>query len=65
MVREARDAGTVIVLVTHDMAQARRLADMTLLLHRGRIVEHAPTSRFFDNPRTAEAKAFAAGDILI
>ena len=65
MVREARDAGTVIVLVTHDMAQARRLADTTLLLHRGRIVEHAPTSRFFDHPGTAEAKAFAAGDILI
>lgn len=65
MITEAREAGTVIVLVTHDMAQARRLADTVMLMHRGQIVEKAPTTRFFDAPETDAARAFAAGEILI
>lgn len=65
MIARARDSGTSIVLVTHELAQARRLSDTVLLMHRGRIVEHAPTARFFDAPETEEARAFAAGEILI
>ncbi|WP_099866837.1 ATP-binding cassette domain-containing protein [Pararhizobium haloflavum] len=65
MIDKAREEGTSIVLVTHDMAQARRLADTVMLMHRGGIVEHAPTQRFFDAPATDEARAFAAGEILI
>jgi tungstate transport system ATP-binding protein len=65
MIGEALRAGTAIVLVTHDIAQARRLAETVLLLHRGRIVERAMTADFFDRPRTPEARAFAAGDILV
>lgn len=65
MIAEARDAGTSIVLVTHDLAQARRLADTVILMHGGRIVEQAPTADFFERPATEKARAFAAGEILI
>lgn len=56
--------GVKIVMTTHDLGQARRLADEVLFLHQGRIVEHAPADRFFANPGTPEAAAFLNGDLL-
>lgn len=36
-----------------------------MMMHKGRIIESAPTDRFFDTPQSAQAKAFIAGKILI
>lgn len=52
------------VLATHDLGQARRLADRVLLLHHGKLVEDTPAARFFNRPDTGLARAFLAGDIL-
>ena len=57
-------SGTKIVMTTHDLGQARRLADEVVFLHRGRLVEHAPAETFFDAPASAEARAFLTGDLL-
>jgi len=57
-------AGTKIVMTTHDLNQARRLADEILFLHRGRLVECRPAKDFFDAPQSAEAKAFLSGDLV-
>jgi tungstate transport system ATP-binding protein len=57
-------AGTKIVMTTHDLGQARRLADEIVFLHRGRLVEQAPAETFFDAPASAEARAFLKGDLL-
>ncbi len=65
MVKAASDGGMRIVLIAHDLAQARRVSDEIMLMHNGRIVETAPTDRFFDAPESAEAAAFIAGKILI
>ncbi|MDA4847666.1 ATP-binding cassette domain-containing protein [Hoeflea poritis] len=65
MVRNASEDGMRIVLIAHDLAQARRLGDEIIFMHRGKIVEHAPTDRFFGAPATPEAQAFIAGKILI
>ncbi|WP_419906328.1 ATP-binding cassette domain-containing protein [Hoeflea sp.] len=65
MVKSASDDGMRIVLIAHDLAQARRLGNETIFMHRGRIVEHVPTDRFFAAPETPEAEAFIAGKILI
>ena len=46
----AHKRGTKIILVTHDMAQARRLADEAVLLERGRVVEQVSALRFFQQP---------------
>ncbi|HYD31900.1 MAG TPA: ATP-binding cassette domain-containing protein [Azospirillaceae bacterium] len=54
-------AGTKIVLTTHDLGQARRLADEVVFLHRGRLVEHAPAAGFFRRPASPEARAFLEG----
>jgi tungstate transport system ATP-binding protein len=56
--------GTKIIMTTHDLGQARRLADEVLFLHQGRLVEHAPAPAFFSTPQSKEAAAFLAGKLL-
>ena len=59
----ARD-GVTLVLVTHSLGQARRLADRVAFLHRGRLVEHGAAAAFFAGPRTREARAFLDGELF-
>ena len=54
-----------VVLSTHDLGEARRLAGDVVLLHRGKVVEAAAASCFFDSPRTDEARKFIAGELLV
>ncbi len=56
--------GTRIIMTTHDLAQARRLADEVLFLHRGRLLEAASAETFFTKPQNDLAEAFIAGDLL-
>lgn len=58
------DAGTKIVMTTHDLGQAKRLADEVLFIHHGRIVELAKADDFFKKPATAEADAFTRGELI-
>lgn len=56
--------GITIVMTTHDLGQARRLAQDVAFLHRGRLLEHQPAETFFPGPQTPEARAFLAGDLI-
>lgn len=56
--------GTTIVMTTHDLGQARRLADRVLFLHHGRLVEDASGDNFFQQPQSPEAAAFMRGELL-
>ena len=56
-------AGTKIVMVTHNLGQARRLGDEILLLHQGRLVERAAADRFFKHPESPEAAQFLEGEL--
>jgi tungstate transport system ATP-binding protein len=57
--------GVKIVMSTHDLGQARRLAGDVVMLHRGRLVENAPAPEFFLTPLTEEARKFIAGELLV
>jgi tungstate transport system ATP-binding protein len=57
-------AGTKIIMTTHDLGQAQRLADEILFLHHGRLLERTPADRFFAAPTTPEAQAFIKGELL-
>ncbi|NJO23419.1 MAG: AAA family ATPase, partial [Sphingomonadales bacterium] len=57
--------GVKVVMATHDLGQARRLAGDVALLANGVLVEHAPAAAFFDSPATQEAKRFLAGELVI
>ncbi len=52
-----------IILVTHTLRQARRLADYVIFLYLGKIVEQEPAKVFFENPKEARTKAYVKGDI--
>ncbi|WP_422825344.1 ATP-binding cassette domain-containing protein [Thalassococcus sp. BH17M4-6] len=56
--------GTKIVLVTHDIAQARRLADDIAFLHRGRLTEHRGAGAFFNAPASQPARDYLSGKLL-
>jgi tungstate transport system ATP-binding protein len=56
--------GTKIVLTTHDLGQARRLAGEVVFLHRDRVLEQAPAAAFFARPATPEAAAFLRGELV-
>lgn len=65
LIANVRSRGTRLVLITHDVGQARRLADDVHFMHHGRIVEHGPAADFFHGPRSAPARAFLEGRIFL
>jgi tungstate transport system ATP-binding protein len=65
IVRAVTARGVKVVMSTHDLGQAKRLAGDVVLLHRGRLIESGPAAEFFANPRTQEARTFIAGELLV
>jgi tungstate transport system ATP-binding protein len=63
IVEQIHASGTKIVMTTHNLGQARRLADEILFMSAGRLADHAPVERFFAQPSTAEAAAFIEGEL--
>ncbi|HJN59817.1 MAG TPA: ATP-binding cassette domain-containing protein [Alphaproteobacteria bacterium] len=59
-----REEGTKIIMSTHDLGQARRLADEVLFLHRGRLKEKSDAAAFFAAPKNDLAQAFLRGELL-
>lgn len=56
-------AGTKILMTTHDIAQAKRLAADVMFLNHGRLLEHAPAADFFASPKDPVAAGFLAGEL--
>jgi tungstate transport system ATP-binding protein len=59
-----RERGTTLVLVTHNVFQARRLAQRAALLLDGRLVEVADAEAFFQSPHDPRTAAFVRGDMV-
>jgi polar amino acid transport system ATP-binding protein len=55
--------GMTMISVTHEMGFARRVADIVVFMHRGRVWETGPTAEVFANPRTAEFKQFVGSEL--
>lgn len=62
---QAKERGIKVVMVTHDLGQARRLARDVIFLNHGRVLEHQPASRFFRQPDTDVGRAFIAGELIL
>jgi tungstate transport system ATP-binding protein len=56
-------AGTRIVMTTHNLGQARRLADEIVFIHAGRVAERTAADRFFTQPDSIEARTFLEGEL--
>ncbi|MGD9387799.1 MAG: phosphate ABC transporter ATP-binding protein [Gammaproteobacteria bacterium] len=63
LIEEVKAQGTRIIMTTHDIGQARRLANEVLFLHEGRLLEHSPAAAFFAGPATTAAARFIRGEL--
>lgn len=64
LIKKIAQQGTKIIMSTHDLGQAHRLANDIVFLHQGRLVEHTPANSFFEQPQTKIAQNFIAGKLL-
>ncbi|MDI9313352.1 MAG: amino acid ABC transporter ATP-binding protein [Hydrotalea sp.] len=58
VLRKLAEEGRTMLVVTHEMAFARDVADRVVFLHKGRILEEGPPSVIFKNPSSPELKQF-------
>lgn len=63
-VNEFHQSGTRIVMTTHDLHQAKRLADDVLFMYGGQVLEHTSAERFFATPASSQARAFIRGELV-
>lgn len=64
LLQQAHAAGTRVIMTTHDLGQAKRLAGEVIFLLGGCVHERGPAAAFFDRPHTPEGRAFLQGDIV-
>jgi tungstate transport system ATP-binding protein len=62
---DAQHRGIKVILVTHDVGQAQRLAHDVIFMHHGRVIEHHDAQAFFGNPRNESARAFLRGGLVL
>lgn len=55
--------GMTMITVTHEMGFARRVADLVVFMHKGKVWEIGPTAELFANPRTAEFRQFVGSEL--
>jgi len=55
--------GMTMITVTHEMGFARRVADLVVFMHKGKVWESGPTAELFAQPRTAEFSQFIASEL--
>ena len=53
-----RETGCALILVTHSLQQARRIADEVLYFHKGKLLEFGPKEQVLYEPKAPEAKQF-------
>ena len=63
LLRTTATAGVKIVLVTHDVGQARRLADEVLFLHAGQLAERGNAAEMLERPKSKAAAAYLEGKL--
>jgi len=65
ILRAIAQSGVKLVMATHDLGQARRLAGEIVFMLRGSVREQSGAERFFTAPATPEGAAFIRGDLVI
>ncbi|SLN46857.1 L-cystine import ATP-binding protein TcyC [Falsiruegeria litorea R37] len=65
MVLRASRQGVRVVMVTHDIGQARRLARDVVVMHGGRVVEQGPAAQVFAEPQSMMTRRFLSGGLMV
>ncbi|WP_422664744.1 ATP-binding cassette domain-containing protein [Ascidiaceihabitans donghaensis] len=64
LLTDAHTQSTRIIMSTHNIGQARRLASDVVFMLDGKVLEYGPATTFFEAPKTPQARAFLQGDIV-
>ncbi|MEO1223664.1 MAG: ATP-binding cassette domain-containing protein [Pseudomonadota bacterium] len=64
IVNQIHGAGTKIVMTTHDLGQAKRLADEVIFLQGGKVAERTAAPAFFERPESEAGRAFLGGELM-
>lgn len=64
LIKTIANKGTKILMTTHDLGQAQRLANDILFLHQGKLLEYSIAENFFKEPKTKTAQNFIEGKLL-
>lgn len=65
LVLSASEAGTKIIIVTHDIGQANRITDEIIFLNNGHMTEQGPTKTLTKSPTSKPAKQYFSGEIVL
>ena len=65
VIRAVAARGIKVVMATHDLGEARRLAGEIVLMHRGRVVETGRAPAFFQSTADRRGAPFIAGELLV
>ncbi len=60
----SRDKNITVVIVTHNVFQARRIADEVIFLDRGRVIEIGPTEKIFTSPDHEKTRLYVEGRMI-
>ncbi|MFM5240657.1 amino acid ABC transporter ATP-binding protein [Aeromonas media] len=60
VIRDLAGSGMTLLIVTHELAFARAVADRIVFMEKGQILEQGSPHQFFDNPRSQRARQFLA-----
>lgn len=65
LIKEADKKGTKVILVTHDIGQAKRLAEEIVFLNQGQVSEQGQAQEMIANPQSKPAQQYFSGEIVI
>ncbi|HHW28961.1 MAG TPA: phosphate ABC transporter ATP-binding protein [Syntrophomonadaceae bacterium] len=65
LVRRVHEStGATVLIITHNLFQAQRIADEAILLYNGQVIERAPINQFFTNPQSEITRRFVSGRMV-
>ena len=65
LIQQSTANGVKCIFISHDIGQAKRLADDIIFLHSGQLAEHTDAETFFTKPQSREAQAYLNGEIVL
>ena len=65
IIKEEAVAGKKIILVTHNITQAKRLGQDIVFIYEGKVLAHLKTSKFFNHSKIKQINQFLKGEIFL
>lgn len=64
IIKRIHETGTTVIMVTHNLYQAKRISHHTVFINKGKVVEVNATGELFSNPRAEETRLFVSGEMV-